>query len=78
MFGVREIPDAMKGIQAVSRTSFWRIVREVKLRLHSLSAQMKLRVFYSFFSLCFGECMVTLLSHLWRNITLLRTLRKQK
>jgi hypothetical protein len=44
MFGVREIPGAMKGIQAVSRTSFWKIVREVKLRLHSVSSQIKLRV----------------------------------
>ncbi len=48
MFGVREIPGAMKGIQAVSRTSFWKIVREVKLRLHSVSSQIKLRVMDSF------------------------------
>jgi hypothetical protein len=38
----------MKGIQAVSRTSFWKIVREVKLRLHSVSSQIKLRVMDSF------------------------------
>lgn len=31
-----------------SRTSFWRIVREVKLRLHSVSSQIKLRVMDSF------------------------------
>lgn len=38
----------MKGIQAISRTSFCKIVREVKLRLHSVSSQMKLRVIDSF------------------------------
>lgn len=53
----------MKGIQAVSRTSFWRIVREVKLRLHLVSSQIKLRVMDSFCTqLSFWECMVTLLS----------------
>lgn len=31
-----------------SKQNFWRIVREVKLRLHSVSSQMKLRVMDSF------------------------------
>lgn len=48
MFGVREIPGAMKGIQAVSRTSFWKNLRGVKLRPHLVSSQIKLRVMDSF------------------------------
>ena len=74
MFGVRKIRGAMKGIQAVSRTSFWKIVREVKLRLHSVSYQISLRVLF-FLTPFWG---VPLLSHLWLNVTLLRTLRKEK
>ena len=38
----------MKGIQAVSRTSFWKNLREVKLRPHLVSSQIKLRVMDSF------------------------------
>lgn len=43
---------------AVSRTSFWKIVREVKLRLHSVSYQMKLRVFFfdSFLGSAWSPC----------------------